>query len=91
MTEYGLETRQPSHKVTPSAGKDMATVCWASKGVKMTNYLPKSGTVTCGYYADDLHKLHEALKSKCLQRGFSCCMIMYHLNIAMQTPWYSSR
>jgi len=32
-------------KVTPSAGKVMATVFWDSQGVIMTNYLSKGSTV----------------------------------------------
>jgi len=30
----------------------------------MTDYLPKGSTVTGTYYADELRKLHEAMKSK---------------------------
>jgi len=30
----------------------------------MTDYLPKGSTVTDAYYADELHKLREELKSK---------------------------
>jgi len=37
---------------------------WDSKGVIMTDYLSKGSTVTGTYYADELRKLHEALKSK---------------------------
>jgi len=42
----------------------MATVFWDSKGVIMTDYVPKVSTVTGAYYTDELHKLREALKSK---------------------------
>jgi len=31
----------------------------------MTDYLSKGSTVTGAYYADELRKLHEALKGKC--------------------------
>jgi len=51
-------------KVTPSVGKVMAILFWDSKGVIMTDYLSKGSTVTGAYYADELRKLHEALKSK---------------------------
>jgi len=51
-------------KVTPSAGKVMATVFWDSQGVIMTNYLSKGSTVTGAYYANELHELREALNSK---------------------------
>jgi len=37
---------------------------WASEGVIMTGYLSKVSTVTYAYYADELHQLHAALKSK---------------------------
>jgi len=45
-------------------GKSMATVFWENKGVIMTDYLSKGSTVTGAYYANELRKLHEALKSK---------------------------
>jgi len=37
---------------------------WDSKGVIMTDYLSKGSTVIGTYYANELCKLHEALKSK---------------------------
>ena len=41
----------------------------------MTDYLPKNSTVTGAYYANELRKLLEELKSK--RRGkFFRCMIM---------------
>jgi len=46
-------------------GKSIATVFWENKGVIMTDYLSKGSTVTGAYYANELRKLHEALKSKC--------------------------
>jgi len=48
--KYDMEACHFSHpkkfKVTPSAGKVMATVFWNSQGVIMTNYLSKGFTVT---------------------------------------------
>jgi len=51
----------------------------------MTDYLAKGSTVTDAYYADELHKLHEELKSKHrgkLQHG----VILLHDN----APAYTS-
>jgi len=42
----------------------MATV-WDSKGMIMTDYLSAGSTHIGTYYADELLKLREALKSKC--------------------------
>jgi len=50
--------------VIPSAGKVMATVFGTIIGVIMIDYLSKGSTVTDAYYANELRKLLEALKSK---------------------------
>jgi len=71
-------------KVTP--------ICWESqgycfgdcKGVMMTDYLSKGSTVTGAYYAVELRKLHEALKSKRrgkLRRG----VLLLHDNTPVHT------
>ena len=57
---------------------------WDSKGVMMTDYLSKGSTVTGAYYAVELRKLHEALKSKRrgkLRRG----VILLHDNAPAHT------
>jgi len=71
-------------KVTAYAGKVMTTVFWNSKSVIMTDHLSKSSTVTDEYYADELHKLCEALKSKRrgkLRRG----VLLLHDNVPAHT------
>jgi len=50
----------------------------------MTDYLSKGSTVTGAYYADELRKLREALKSKCwgkLRRG----VLLLHDNVPAHT------
>jgi len=44
----------------------------------MTAYLPKGSTVTGAYYADELRKLCEELKSveESCNMEFICCMVM---------------
>jgi len=54
-------------KVTPSAGNVMATVFWGSKGVIMTDYLPKGSTVTGACYTEELRKLETVSIAKPLQ------------------------
>lgn len=51
-------------KVTPSAGKTMATVFWDSKGILLIEYTKKGETITGASYAITLCKLRDAIKEK---------------------------
>ncbi|KAF7253399.1 Methyltransferase-like protein 24 [Varanus komodoensis] len=51
-------------KVTPSAGKIMATVFWDSKGILLIEYMKKGETKNAASYATTLHNLREAIKEK---------------------------
>ena len=51
-------------RVTPSAGKVMATVFWDSEGILLTDFLEKGRTVTGDYYSSLLVQLRENIKSK---------------------------
>jgi len=67
-------------KVTPSAGKVMATVFWDSQGVIMTSYPSKGSTVTGAYHANKLCELREALKSK--RQGKLRCRVLLQRDTA---------
>lgn len=49
-------------KVTPSAGKIMATIFWDSQGILLIDYMNKGNTVTGEYYANLMHRLRDAIK-----------------------------
>ncbi|KAJ8728788.1 hypothetical protein PYW07_006484 [Mythimna separata] len=51
-------------KVTPSAGKLMATVFWDSKGILLIEYTKKGQSITAASYATTLRNLKEAIKEK---------------------------
>lgn len=51
-------------KVTPSAGKVMATVFWDSKGILLIEYKNKGETINAKSYASTLRNLREAIKEK---------------------------
>jgi [histone H3]-lysine36 N-dimethyltransferase SETMAR len=51
-------------KVTPSAGKIMATIFWDSQGILLIDYMNKGNTVTGEYYANLMHRLRDAIKVK---------------------------
>ena len=53
--------RPKKFKTQPSAGKVMATVFWAVKGVIMLDFLPKRRTITRLYYANMLYQLKTAI------------------------------
>jgi len=66
-----------------SAGKVMATVFWDSEGVLMIDYLERGKTVMGVYYADQIRKLHAAIKQKC--RGKLRHVLLYHDNVPAHT------
>lgn len=51
-------------KVTPSAGKVMATVSWDKDGVLLVEYMEHKKTITGDAYASTLRNLREAIKEK---------------------------
>jgi hypothetical protein len=51
-------------KVTPSAGKIMATVFRDCQGIVMIDYLNKGSTVTGEFYANLMHRLRDPIKVK---------------------------
>lgn len=51
-------------KVTPSAGKIMATIFWDCEGILLIDYLKKGSTITGEYYASLLHRLRDSIKIK---------------------------
>lgn len=51
-------------KVTPSAGKVMASIFWDSRGVLLIDYLERGHTVTAERYCGTLRRLREAIRRK---------------------------
>lgn len=51
-------------KVTPSAGKVMATIFWDCDGILLIDYKDKSVNITGAYYANILRQLRESIKEK---------------------------
>ncbi|CAH2103595.1 unnamed protein product [Euphydryas editha] len=51
-------------KVTPSAGKIMATVFWDFKGILLIEYTKKGETINAEKYSTTLRHLREAIKEK---------------------------
>ena len=51
-------------RVTPSAGKVMATVFWDSEGIILTDFLEKGRTITGQYYSSLLVQLREEIHKK---------------------------
>jgi len=58
-----------------------------TKGV--TDYLPETDTVADAYYANELHKLCEALKSKHLEKP-QCGVLLLHDNVPTHTSGVAS-
>jgi len=69
----------------------MATVFWNSKGVIITDYLPKGSTVTDTYYADELRKLCEALKSKRRGKLRRAVLLLHDMNSSTRLVHKSCR
>ena len=71
IPEHVLKTPQVTStqifKTMPSSGKLMASVFWDSEGVIMINCLQKGHTINGAYYASELCKLGEEIKS--MRRG----------------------
>lgn len=63
-------------RVTPSAGKVMASVFWDSEGIIFIDYLPKGQTITGPYYANLIPKVREAIKEK--RRGKLSSGVLFH-------------
>nr|XP_032528131.1 uncharacterized protein LOC116778294 [Danaus plexippus plexippus] len=63
-------------KVSSSAGKVMASVFWDAEGIIMVEYLEKGATITGSYYADQIRRLREAIKSK--RRGKLRARVLFH-------------
>ena len=63
-------------KVTPSAGKVMATVFWDSEGIILMDFLEKGRTVTGQYYSSLLMKLRDAIQTK--RRGKLSKGVLFH-------------
>lgn len=71
-------------KVTPSAGKVMATVFWDSKGILLIEYKKKGETINATSYASTLHNLREAIKAK--RRGkLTAGVLLLHDNAPVHT------
>ena len=56
--------RPKKFKTQPSAGKVIATVFLAAKGVIMLDFLPKRSTITVVYYANLLDQMRTATREK---------------------------
>ncbi|XP_048244159.1 histone-lysine N-methyltransferase SETMAR-like [Haliotis rufescens] len=56
--------RPKMFKTQPSAGKVMATIFWDTKGVLLTDYLPRGQTINGEYYYDLLDRLRTAIFAK---------------------------
>ena len=72
-------------KVTPSAGKVMASVFWDAQGVLMVDYLQKGCTINALYYSDLLKRLRENIKKK--RPGMITKGVLFHQDNA---PAHSS-
>lgn len=71
-------------KVTPSAGKIMATVFWDSKGILLIEYTKKGETINATSYATTLRNLREAIKEK--RRGkLTSGVLLLHDNAPVHT------
>lgn len=71
-------------KVTPSAGKIMATVFWDSKGILLIEYTKKGESITAASYATTLRNLREAIKEK--RRGkLTAGVLLLHDNAPVHT------
>lgn len=71
-------------KVTPSAGKLMATVFWDSKGILMIEYTEKGHSITAASYANTLRNLKKAIKEK--RRGkLTAGVLLLHDNAPVHT------
>lgn len=71
-------------KVTPSAGKLMATVFWDSKGILLIEYKKKGETINATSYASTLHNLREEIKKK--RRGkLAAGVLLLHDNAPVHT------
>lgn len=71
-------------KVTPSAGKIMATIFWDSEGILLIDYKDKGETITGEYYCNVLTRLRESIKEK--RRGkLSRGIMLLHDNAPVHT------
>ncbi|KAF7235648.1 hypothetical protein EYD10_17547, partial [Varanus komodoensis] len=71
-------------KVTPSAGKIMATVFWDSKGILLIKYTKKGETINAASYATTLRNLREAIKEK-RQGKLTTGVLLLHDNTPVHT------
>lgn len=75
----GSETLPATTQHEKSAMKVMASVFWGVKGIILVEFLPKNTTVTGRYYAEQMHRLRNAIKEK--RRGLlSREVILLHDN-----------
>lgn len=63
-------------KVSPSAGKMMATIFWDADGIILIDYLHKGQTINGEYYAALINKLREEIKNK--RRGKLQAGVIFH-------------
>jgi len=63
-------------KAVPSAAKVMCTVFWDAEGLILAEFLEHGQTITAACYVQTLHKLHGALRDKCLDETSSSCMTL---------------
>lgn len=71
-------------KVTPSAGKIMATVFWDSKGILLIEYTKKGETINAEKYSTTLRRLRVAIKEK--RRGMLAKkVLLLHDNAPVHT------